>query len=70
MHASLCGGGYLLKALGSVASFLADRLFNLSNDNSLCPKIRVSRSKILYSYGCLALHWAHFRESFVDPHLR
>ncbi len=35
MHASLCGGGYLLKALGSVASFLADRLFNLSNDNDV-----------------------------------
>jgi hypothetical protein len=32
MHARLCGGGYLLKALGSVASYLADLLFNLSND--------------------------------------
>jgi len=32
MHASLCGGGYLLKAPGSVASYLADGLFNLSND--------------------------------------
>jgi hypothetical protein len=32
MHARLCGGGNLLKALGSVASYLADRLFNLSND--------------------------------------
>src|SRR5205807_4543765 len=32
IHASLCGGGDLLKALGSVASYLADRLFNLSND--------------------------------------
>ena len=37
MHASLCGGDYLLKALGSVASYLADRLFNLSND-SLCHR--------------------------------
>jgi hypothetical protein len=33
VHARLCGGGDLLKALGSVASYLADRLFNLSNDN-------------------------------------
>ncbi|MFL5659646.1 MAG: hypothetical protein ACJ8CB_36380 [Ktedonobacteraceae bacterium] len=33
IHASLCGGGDLLKALGSVASSLADRLFNLSNDS-------------------------------------
>jgi hypothetical protein len=33
LHASLCGGGDLLKALGSVASYLADRLFNLSNDS-------------------------------------
>jgi hypothetical protein len=33
MHASLCGGGDLLKALGSVAFYLADRLNNLSNDN-------------------------------------
>jgi len=28
----LCGGGDLLKPLGSIASYLADRLFNLSND--------------------------------------
>ena len=35
IHASLCGGGDLLKALGSVASYLADRLFNLSNDKKL-----------------------------------
>ena len=32
MHASLCGGSDLLKALGSEASYLADRLLNLSND--------------------------------------
>ena len=32
IHASLCGRGDLLKAPGSVASYLADRLFNLSND--------------------------------------
>src|SRR2546429_8320305 len=31
IHASLCGGGDLLKALGSVASYLADRLLNLSH---------------------------------------
>jgi hypothetical protein len=31
-HASLCGGGDLLKAQGLVASYLASRLFNLSND--------------------------------------
>jgi hypothetical protein len=35
IHASLCGGGNLLKAPGSVASYLANRLFNLSND-TLC----------------------------------
>lgn len=35
IHASLCGRGDLLKALGSVASYLADRLFNLSNDKDL-----------------------------------
>ena len=34
MHASLCGGGYLLKALGSVAFYLAERLLNLSNDTN------------------------------------
>src|SRR5438270_11214771 len=33
IHASLCGRGDLLKAPGSVTSYLADRLFNLSNDN-------------------------------------
>jgi hypothetical protein len=32
VHARLRVGGDLLKALGSVASYLADRLFNLSND--------------------------------------
>ena len=32
IDASLCGRGDLLKAQGSVASYLADRLFNLSND--------------------------------------
>jgi uncharacterized protein YabN with tetrapyrrole methylase and pyrophosphatase domain len=32
IHASLCGRGDLLKAPGSVAPYLADRLFNLSND--------------------------------------
>jgi hypothetical protein len=32
IHASLCGGGDLLNALGSVASYLADSLCNLSND--------------------------------------
>jgi hypothetical protein len=32
MHASLCGGGDSLKAPGSVAHYLADRSFNLSND--------------------------------------
>jgi hypothetical protein len=30
MHARLCGGGHSLKALGSVASYLADALFYLS----------------------------------------
>jgi hypothetical protein len=35
IDASLCGRGDLLKALGSVASYLADRLFNLSNDTSI-----------------------------------
>jgi hypothetical protein len=34
IHASLCGGGDLLNALGSVASYLADSLCNLSNDSS------------------------------------
>jgi hypothetical protein len=33
MHASLCGGGDSLKALGSVAHYLADRSCNLSNDS-------------------------------------
>jgi len=28
VHASLCGGGNLLKALGSVAHYLSDRLLN------------------------------------------
>ena len=32
IDASLCGRGDLLKAPGSVAHYLADRLFNLSND--------------------------------------
>src|SRR5260221_11413919 len=31
--ARLCSGDHLLKVLGSVASYLADRSFNLSNDN-------------------------------------
>ena len=36
-HARLCGGGDLLKALGIVASYLAERSFNLSNDiHGLC----------------------------------
>jgi hypothetical protein len=35
IHASLCGRGDLLKAPGSVASYLADRLCNLSNDKWL-----------------------------------
>ncbi len=34
-HARLCGGGNLLKALGSVAFYLADALFNLSNDRQM-----------------------------------
>src|SRR5438045_9507330 len=41
MHASLCGGGDLLKAPGSVASYLADRLLNLSNDRSLCTLLHL-----------------------------
>jgi len=32
-HAKLCGGGDSLKALGIVAGYLAERSFNLSNDN-------------------------------------
>jgi hypothetical protein len=38
IHANLCGGGDLLKAQGLVASYLADRLCNLSNDRSLIPE--------------------------------
>src|SRR5947209_3216599 len=40
MHASLCGGGDLLKAPGSEASYLADRLLNLSNDSRACLLVR------------------------------
>ncbi len=36
MHASLCGGGYLLKALGSVAHYLADGIFYSTNDTFFC----------------------------------
>jgi hypothetical protein len=46
MHARLCGGGDLLKAPSSVASYLADRLFNLSNDKQKrCDGRGQSRSK-------------------------
>src|SRR5262249_46767929 len=36
IHASLCGGGDLLKALGSVAHYLTDGIFYSTNDTVLC----------------------------------
>jgi hypothetical protein len=44
MHASLCGGGDLLKALESVASYLADRLLNMSNDSKYSKRGNEKRS--------------------------
>jgi len=40
MHVSLCDGGYLLKALGSVAHYLADGIFYSTNDKIIhfCPQ--------------------------------
>jgi hypothetical protein len=35
ISASLCGGGDLLKALGSVAHYLADGIFYSTNDNKV-----------------------------------
>jgi hypothetical protein len=39
MHASLCGGGDLLKALGCVAHYLADGIFYSTNDSGSSPKL-------------------------------
>ncbi len=50
IDASLCGRGDLLKALGSVASYLADRLFNLSNDMSLYGMESIKMAKMLGLY--------------------
>ncbi len=62
---SLCmpvyvGGDYLLKALGSVASYLADRLLNMSNDNK--PTAIISRGHAMYCDPPVrsgALHWPY-----------